>query len=186
MSDGAHDGSGSRSNRPQQCLVAKRQQVLKITATSSDDDHVDVRVGIEPGECLDDRGCGLVSLHRRVDTCEDHLRPTQLGVANDVTFGIRVFAGDESDVLWQERQGYLARCVEQSFGGEFAFEFFEFGQYISETGVTHLENVQVELTGLGVEINAHESDDLVAGLDRVGQGTLDRVPGVDAHRSFSR
>ena len=104
LTTGVDAAATARSSRSS----LKPEQVLRVAAAAGDDDHVDVRVGIQRLERPDRLGDAAVALHGGVGRAEPHLRPAQLGVVADVLLGIGLLAGDQADDVGEERERLLA------------------------------------------------------------------------------
>ncbi len=88
-------------------FVGERQQVLDRAAAAGHDDHVDVRVAVEPLDGLHHL-CGRPGpLHRRMRDLEHHGGPASPSVLEHVALGGGAGRGDQADASGEERQRAL-------------------------------------------------------------------------------
>ena len=164
-------------------LVAEHQQVLEVAAAAGDDDHVDLRVGIELADGGRHLARGAVALHRGVLHPERHLRPAQLGVAQHVLLGIRVLAGDETDALGEERQRLLAVGVEQPLGTQsVCLQPLELGEQVADAGMPQIGGHHREGAAAHPVVGLHERHHPVALGELLGEALHRRRPHGERHR----
>ena len=118
MPDRTHHRGGHLGHRAAQGFVGERQQVLDTAATPGEDDHVDVRIGVQLGKMPQNAGDSGRSLNRRVADLETHCGPTTLRNRDNVALRCAGAAGDQSDGSGQERERTFASRVEQALSGE--------------------------------------------------------------------
>jgi hypothetical protein len=92
----------ARRHRPDQGLVGEREQVLERAAAPRDHDHVDLGVGIEAVQRVDDLAGRVRPLHRYLLDPEPDGRPAPPGVLLDVPLRRGITPADESDDTRQE------------------------------------------------------------------------------------
>ena len=90
VADRGDDRRGARGCGAYDRLVGEADQILECAAAARDDDHVDLRIGVEAPDRGDDVGRTLRALHVRVHDLETHGRPAQVHVRDHVAFGARL------------------------------------------------------------------------------------------------
>ncbi len=177
--DGRDDGGGCRRHGPHEALIAEAQQRLRVAAPASDDDHVDLGVGIQSLQRCERLGNAPVALHGGVLGAESHLRPAQLGVAVHVLLGIRSLAGDEPDHVGEERQRLLAALIEQTLLPQLRAQLLEPLELIAEPHVLHARDGEAEIARLGEVVRLHRRDDMVADPEIRGDAAAHARPDAD-------
>ena len=102
MPDRAHHGGARGRHCTHQGLVAERQQVFHAAATARDHDHIDMRVGVEFGQCSGDLGHGVDSLDRDLADFEPGPGPPFLDVDEYVGHCSTRASADQTDRVRQE------------------------------------------------------------------------------------
>jgi hypothetical protein len=168
VADGAHERRVAVGGRAHDAFVAEAQQVLEVAATARHDDDLDLGVGVERADGCRDVGDGALTLHGGVHHAESHGGPAQLGVAQDVFFGIRVFARDEADATGKEGERFLARHVEEPLGFQLRAQAFEAFEQVAQADVFHVEDLHGERAALDPVVGFDHGDHVIA-LLQVGR-----------------
>ena len=113
------------ADRPHQALVAERQQIFQRSAPTSDDDHLDLGVGVQFGQTGHDIDCRVRALHESMPDSHLGARPAALQIAQHIAFGRAAGAGDQPDAAGQEWQLLLTDRVEQPLGLQFALQLLQ-------------------------------------------------------------
>ena len=152
--DRGDDGDRAGRDRPDEPLVAEREQILEAAAAAREDDHVHAGLLAERPQRVDDPAGGPRALHVRLG--DEHVRRGEapLDRGEDVALRGGVVAGDEPDPARQERQRALALGGEQALGGELRLEALEGREVGAEPETLDRQGAQAEVAALGEELRA--------------------------------
>ena len=81
---------------------------MKVATAAGDDDHIDLRVGVEPRDSARDLADSAIALHGGMSHAKVHGRPAQLRVANDVFLSVGIFSRHEADAMRQKWQSLFS------------------------------------------------------------------------------
>ncbi len=111
VADGRDDGYGACCERPDDGLVAERQEIVEAPAAPGDDDDVDSRMGCDPPDRRGDAPAGASALDARLGDDDVSRGEARADAGDDVAPRGCVGARDDADRPWKARQGALALGV---------------------------------------------------------------------------
>lgn len=181
MPDGTDHGNIERRHAAKEYFVAKGQEVLKIAASSGNDDDVD-RGCFEAVHGGDDFWHRPVALNTGVFHLELHFWPARGGVVEDIFLRVRIARGHEADAPGQKGRGVFALRVKQSFGGECESEGFDLRQKFTESRQSHIQDIHREFAAADVPVGFDLQQHTVTVTDTVGDFLAGGAPNGDVDR----
>ena len=155
--DGTHRGDGAGRESPRDDLLVEGPQIFQAAATARDDEHVDRRSRAAPRDPSRDLLRGAVSLHPRGDDEDRQIGKTAVQHAQKIVDGGAGGARDHRDAPGEERQGPLARGIEEPLGLEARLELLE--RDLQRARPERLEGIADELVLALRLVEGHPSPD---------------------------
>ena len=167
VADRGDDRHRAARDRPNETLVAERQQVLEAAAATGDHDHVEPGHLAQAAQRVDDRRRGARALDVGLRDDDVRRREARLDPGEDVPLRGGVVAGDEADRARPDRQGPLSLGCEQPLRRQLRLQPLQRRQVIAEPEALQRERAQPELASRRVELGP------AVGVDAVAVGKLE-------------
>ena len=170
VSHGGDDRRDAGGRRADHALVGEADEVLEAAAAAGHDDHVDLRIGVEPLDRGDDVRRALRSLHMRVDHLEPHRWPAQVDVRDHIALGTRLRGAYQPDACGEFRQRHLVLRVEQPFALESFAQLVDLGLEVAGADAADVVGHKAQARGLDPHVGLAVHHHAVALTEVAGLG----------------